>query len=110
MTIFLVVRWWVWVAVAFAGLIAGFVGDALLERRRPGWSKRRRQVVAASFAPGLILAGTAIGLLYVAATAPADGWGDLAMGAILAMGVWIALTALVAGFAGALLGSRAAAA
>lgn len=110
MTFFLVVRWWVWMAVAFAGLVAGFVGDGLLEQRRPEWSMLKRRLAAASLAPGLILAGTLAGMAYVAAAGPKDGWDDLALIAIPTMGGTVALVAFVAGLAGAWLGGRAAAA
>ena len=110
MAVFVVLRWWVWLAVAFAGLAAGFVGDGMLERRRPGWRPVRRQLVAATLAPALILTGTAAGMVFIGLTAPIGGWGDLAVAAIMMMGATVAFVAFVAGLCGAWLGSRVAAA
>ena len=110
MAVFVVLRWWVWLAVAFAGLAAGFVGDGMLEHRQPGWRPARRQLVAATLAPALILMGTAAGMVFIGLTAPIGGWDDLAVAAILMMGATVALVAFVAGLCGAWLGSRVAAA
>lgn len=85
---------------------AGLV--ALLAAIRPEWSKRKRQLVAASFLPVMTAVATLVVLIFIIA-GNHDATGqtrDLATIALLTLGGGFIALAFVGGMIGAVLGSR----
>lgn len=106
-TFYVVLHWWVWLAVALFGAATGFAGGNLLALRRPGWTAGKRILAAALIAPLLILLGAVAGILLVSLSAQPGDWSDLAVAAMLQLGATLALAAGLAGLGGAALAGRA---
>ena len=106
MTAFVILRWWVWLAAAGFGVLLAFAATNLIGIRRPRWTSSRRSLSAALVAPALIMAGTLVGALLVSFSAEEGDWSDLAMAALLQIGVLLALVTFVAGLATAALMER----
>ena len=106
MTEFLVVRWWVLAAVLLFGALMAGAAMGLMSARRPEWSQARRVVGASLVAPLMIVLGTLAGILLTAFNSSTDGWGDLARAALLQVGAWGAVLAVLGGSPAAALVAR----
>ena len=106
MSIFLVVRWWVWLAMLLFGAVLAAMAAALLSGRKPTWSPRRRVFAAAALAPLLILAGSIGGAAFAFVSRRPGEWSDLVAGSLLQLGLWSALVTFLAGLGAAAAAER----
>ena len=100
---------WTFVIIGFA--LAVFMGSALVSlfaTIRPGWSARRKRIVAASILPAITLVATLAGTLLILASdhGQSGNMEDLAITALGTIGGGFALLAWVGGLLGATLTSR----
>ena len=75
---------------------------------RPDWSARRRQLTAASILPGITLAATLLGILFISTREHGDSQSmeDLAIAAVVTIGGGFVLLALLGSLVGALVAGR----
>ena len=100
---------WTLVGMGFAMAVlmgAGLV--SLLATIRPGWSRRRRQLTAASVLPIVTAMATLLGILFIARAnhGQSERMEDLAITAIATFGAGFVVLALVGGLVGAMLAGR----
>jgi len=100
---------WTLVLIGFA--LAVFTGSALaalLAAIRPGWSPRRKRLVAASVLPAITAVATSLGILFVATADHGQGENmeDLAIAAIATIGGGFTLLGWIGGLVGATLTGR----
>lgn len=94
------------VLIAFAlAVLMGATFAALLAQQRPGWSERQRLLVAACALPAITLIGSAlmIALILLEGGAVEKTMRDLAVAAVIRLGVLFALLAFAGSLAGAAL-------
>lgn len=88
---------WIGVVTCMAlGFVIAGAAAILLSGRKPQWRARKRLLMASLIAPVLILIGVAIGIAAVWAQG-ANDMRDLAVAAMIAIGVQGALIAFIAG-------------
>jgi len=97
MSLFLIVRWWVWLLAALFGAGVAMLARPWVSRRRPQWSARRHALAAASLAPAFILGLTLAGMVASLASISEGEWGDLAAAALISLGGSLAVTGLFGG-------------
>ena len=100
---------WTLVLIGFA--LAVFTGSALaslLAAIRPGWSPRRKRLVAASVLPAITAVATSLGILFVATAnhGQSENMEDLAIAAIATIGGGFTLLGWIGGLVGATLTGR----
>ena len=94
------------VLIAFAlAVLMGASFAALLAQMRPGWTARRRMVVAASALPAITIVATLLGILFISTQADGaeEGMRDLAVAAVGTLGGFFAFVAFGGGLVGAAL-------
>lgn len=100
---------WTMVLIGFSlAVLMGGGAAALLAQNRPGWTHRRRVLVAASLLPAVTLLATAIALLWIS-NLPEPGGGnmrDLAARAVAVVGLGFSVLAFLGGLIGASLAQR----
>jgi hypothetical protein len=97
---------WTMVLIGFSlAVLMGAGVAALLAQVRPGWSARRRGLVAASFLPGVTLGATLLGLAWIWTLEDPGGGNmrDLAASLIATAGLGFTFLAFFGGLIGALL-------
>lgn len=99
-------NWIAIIVVVLIGFVIGGAATALLSGRKPEWTARKRLVVASLIAPMLVLLGTALGVAMVLAQGGND-MRDLAVAAMIGIGVQGALIAFLAGLLASFLADRA---
>ena len=103
---FLLLNWKVLLAVAIISAVIALGMAVLLSGRRPQWTELRRVVVASLATPFLLFGGMLVGIVF-ASGSESEGWGDLVLGTLIAIGSSAVLLGLLVSVPVALLVSRA---
>jgi RsiW-degrading membrane proteinase PrsW (M82 family) len=100
---------WSTILIGFAlAVLMGAAAVALLTQNRPDWSKRKRVTVAASVLPAFTLVATVAVIWFIKASEHGAGqtMEDLAIRAVLTLGLGFVVLAFVGGLIGAGLSAR----
>jgi len=97
------------ILIGFAlAVLMGAAGVALVTQNRPDWSKRRRILVAASVLPAITFVATVAVVWFIKTSEHGSGetMEDLAVRAVLTLGLGFVVLAFLGGLIGAGLSAR----